>query len=752
MRYFGNFAQVLLAGRFFRSLGTLRLVANIDRKQFLSRSRLAQKRIAKRHICTIPFVRMSGVIDLTSDDKDKAQQSPVQLGSDGELDDNLKLAIAMSLQSQQSPTKPASAAAEATTDDSDGEVEKAIALSLQHEEGSTAAPTRSGQPQGKHEQTSTQVLSVSSTGGILGLDRKAMEAERLARLKRKRGPEPRSSSPPAKRISPPPLRRDRTATTTAAFPLSTKPHATSKSRSTNPFSFTTPRVLLTSHPSRHASHGLAAISLRDAISPPTPNLTLKSVLASSFIIDFDWLLPHFNTATTKFIFVLHAQNDQHRALLQRDFSGVPNVRLVMPECLGGGGNMHSKLLLLFFQGEKGGSGGEEVCRVVVPSANLIAADWGVGGVMENVLFVVDSPLKSTTEISDGETQFKREIKKQLREMGVADDVLRKLDKFDFGATKDVGFVHSMSGSRLLQSESGSLPKQKSFFASKSATTRKDALPNIPEEAQQHPSTPTQNDITRTGLLSLHDTIQSLNLSVSPTDPSYPPDLDFITSSLGNLATPFIRQLYQAACGHLDPTSIASSTARKRGKPAPNTDTTLDSLIKQNLRIYFPTSETVAKSKGGPNQAGTICFQKKWWETNESIRDVLCDCVGVRDDGILMHSKVCAHHFLHSFVALLVSLFSAVLHYTAPETPPAKNRRYIYPCLSADVLWRLNSKLGQAHGPHPGCFQGYDAGLMQACSRRGASLSACFPSAWRRCCEFKLRMEDVYEQHGVFLIR
>ncbi|KAK5954080.1 hypothetical protein OHC33_004651 [Knufia fluminis] len=582
---------------------------------------------------------MSGVIDLTSDDKDKAQQSPVQLGSDGELDDNLKLAIAMSLQSQQSPTKPASAAAEATTDDSDGEVEKAIALSLQHEEGSTAAPTRSGQPQGKHEQTSTQVLSVSSTGGILGLDRKAMEAERLARLKRKRGPEPRSSSPPAKRISPPPLRRDRTATTTAAFPLSTKPHATSKSRSTNPFSFTTPRVLLTSHPSRHASHGLAAISLRDAISPPTPNLTLKSVLASSFIIDFDWLLPHFNTATTKFIFVLHAQNDQHRALLQRDFSGVPNVRLVMPECLGGGGNMHSKLLLLFFQGEKGGSGGEEVCRVVVPSANLIAADWGVGGVMENVLFVVDSPLKSTTEISDGETQFKREIKKQLREMGVADDVLRKLDKFDFGATKDVGFVHSMSGSRLLQSESGSLPKQKSFFASKSATTRKDALPNIPEEAQQHPSTPTQNDITRTGLLSLHDTIQSLNLSVSPTDPSYPPDLDFITSSLGNLATPFIRQLYQAACGHLDPTSIASSTARKRGKPAPNTDTTLDSLIKQNLRIYFPTSETVAKSKGGPNQAGTICFQKKWWETNESIRDVLCDCVGVRDDGILMHSKI-----------------------------------------------------------------------------------------------------------------
>jgi len=574
---------------------------------------------------------MSGVIDLTGDEETQSPSSPIDLESD---DEDLKMAIAMSLQSQHNSPGLKSTTIDTRADRfNTSDVKQAIALPLQSRVVVADSSQKHDEPEQKAALPPAQALV-----GILGLNRKAMEAERLARLKRKRGMDGQSPSPPSRRISPPPLRR---AAAASASANSRQPFTTTGVPSDNPFSFPNPRVLLTSHPSRHSSSGLEAISFRDVVSPPSSNYSLKSVLASSFIVDFDWLLPHFNTATTKFIFVLHAQNDQHRRLLQQDFAGVPNVRLVMPEHLGGGGNMHSKIMLLFFKDDSSEIS-EEICRVVVPSANLTPADWGVGGVMENVAFVVDLPSQKATSIAQIETQFKKEVQKQIRAMDVPEDVLRKLENFNFSATRNVGFVHSMSGSRALQASSTSLPDKKNFFGTSMTSTKLShgaSDPQVLDQAQGSASI-VQDDPARTGLLSLQDTIHSLGLSSTPTDPSYPPRLDFITSSLGNLSTPFVRQLYQAACAQLDPTVTASATAPKRGKSGSNNDdANLDELIKKNLRIYFPSDETVKKSKGGPNAAGTICFQKKWWETNDLVRDVLCDCVGVRDDGILMHNKV-----------------------------------------------------------------------------------------------------------------
>lgn len=57
---------------------------------------------------------------------------------------------------------------------------------------------------------------------------------------------------------------------------------------------------------------------------------------------------------------------------------------------------------------------------------------------------------------------------------------------------------------------------------------------------------------------------------------------------------------------------------------------------------------MGKSYGGPNSAGTICFQSNWYEGPKFPRDVLRDCQSVRGR-TLMHNKVTP--FLCNFLSL-----------------------------------------------------------------------------------------------------
>lgn len=563
---------------------------------------------------------MSGVIDLTSDDgeDDGMQPHTDNITISDDEDEDLKSAIAMSLQDQ-------------TSDARTGEVIR-----------ESSVPN----------QSATESTTSSSTqGSLLGLDRKAMEAERLARLKRKREPEATIQStvrsPPqplsaSTRISPPPSRKQKLS---PAQSTSVPSHSSTTKPSTLP-SFRTPQVLLTSYPSRRDPTNpskYSSISFADITVPPSPNLHLKSTLLSSFIADFDYILPHFNTRTTNFLLVLHAQNAQHRALLESDFADLPNVKLLIPEVMGGAGNMHSKVMLLFYQSSQSGSAGgsstsEEICRIVIPSANLTRADWGVGKVMENVVILVDLPLKSAGD--NTVHRFEKKLRTQLGAMEVPESVLRKLDKFDFAATRNMEFVYSTSGSHLLDmgaTKGEMAPEASGFFR------RGKKVDQIGQETdgKSNISVPVDDghdDPARTGLLSLNDAVVSLGLDISSDNPSDLPQVDYITSSLGNLTTEFVRQLYLAICGQLDSAKIVAKPKRTAAKST-DSDAALDQIILQNLKIYFPSAETVQRSKGGPGAGGTICFQRKWWESNNLIRQCLHDCVGERGDGILMHSKV-----------------------------------------------------------------------------------------------------------------
>lgn len=554
---------------------------------------------------------MNDIVDLTSDDMEGTDTTPVNISDDE--DEDLKLAIAISLQDQASSSQA---------------FEPRDALSEKPDEAPKLAP----QPM----------------TNILGLDRRAMEAQRLDRLKRKReevdDTQTTYASPTANRISPPPLQRRKLNKPTASQTAQKSSMGTPKFLSSANFSFPKGSVLLTSTPTRWSTSGtLEAISFPDILKPPSEpsRHALKSVLLSSFNIDFDWALPHFNTTAVKFVLVLHARDALHRQNLQQDFAGIKNVRLLMPEVSGRFGTMHSKLILLFFGGQANET--KQMCRVIVPSANLVPFDWGVGGVMENVLYVVDLPVMKESPKGQGwETNFERELKKQLQAMSIPDDVLRKLDTFDFRATKDIGFVHTASGSRVIEAHGPStVEKQRDIntLLKKKPKVATKAL-QLASDVQLQTSSFVPNDPGRTGLLSLSDTIASLGLSITRSSPSYPPKLDYITSSLANLSTSFIHQLYQATCGSLDPSAVMPISRRTKGIETNDKDEHFENTIKQNLSIYFPSRDTVQNSKGGQSSAGVICFEKKWWEENSLIRGSLRDCVGARGDHILMHSKVC----------------------------------------------------------------------------------------------------------------
>ncbi|TPX59436.1 hypothetical protein PhCBS80983_g02443 [Powellomyces hirtus] len=91
-----------------------------------------------------------------------------------------------------------------------------------------------------------------------------------------------------------------------------------------------------------------------------------------------------------------------------------------------------------------------------------------------------------------------------------------------------------------------------------------------------------------------------------------------TSSLGALSPSWIKEFHRSACGK---------------RPA---STEADAI--PLTEILFPSSATVAKSKLGPNGAGTICFARKAWERPDFPQQVLRNSVSKRP-GTLSHSKI-----------------------------------------------------------------------------------------------------------------
>ena len=374
--------------------------------------------------------------------------------------------------------------------DDDPELKEAIALSLK-DQNNTGASNNPIDLDDDDEPSMTCETRVSNLeqprlalNTMLGLDRRAMEQERLAR-KRK-----------AASISPPPLRKtakisvstDATrsadqkavtlevpgdsARTTKQPPTDLK--CGNSGTSTVPLSATSSfsqGVVKKTWAFRHDRKG-DDIKIEEVLQRDDLNLAVLS----SFQWDIEWLFHKLDTRKTKIILVMQAKDEATKAQCRRETADMVNLGLCFPSMEGGVNCMHSKLMLLSHPG---------YLRVVVPTANLVPYDWGEDGIMENSVFWIDLPRLPDGGTASEMTFFGKELIYFLEAMGLEDKIIQSVYSFDFSATKDLAFVHTIGGMHT-----------------------DDAWP-------------------RTGYCGLGRAIRKLNLHTDQ-----PLDIDFVTSSIG----------------------------------------------------------------------------------------------------------------------------------------------------------------------------------------------------------------------------
>ena len=466
-----------------------------------------------------------------------------------------------------------------STSSDDDDIRRAIALSLETND----AP---------------KTLERVRPSGIPGLDRAAMERERLARFTKRKA----SVSPPAvrvKRVARANVGDDDNEEIAVLGSKEIVPPGSSAALTENPKA---------SAPPYHASfwHGkvlktwafgharLDDIKLEEVLQKND----LKLAVLSSFIWDTDWLFRKIDFSSTRVVCVMQAKDEMTKAQIRAESGSFKTLRLCFPSMEGQINCMHSKMMLLAHPG---------YLRIVIASGNLIPHDWGETGAMENVVFVIDLPRLPVPSDKSVMTKFGRELSRFCTALGLDASIVDSLTQFDFSATKDLAFVHTIGGA------------------------------HVEEDLRDS-----------TGFLGLGNALKDLNLA-SKQDRH----VDFVTSSLGNINESFLSTIYHAAQGYpslsstakatrsSNPSSIkmkSRSTLMVSKTQSPNPSTRSSHFDLSNFRIYFPTHTTVAASKAGTRGAGTICLSSKYYNAATFPRSCLRDCKSTRE-GLVMHSKI-----------------------------------------------------------------------------------------------------------------
>lgn len=282
-------------------------------------------------------------------------------------DEDLKLAMALSLQQCTSAAPTNNAVVDLTSDnegEDDDDLKRAIALSLQENGQSTNSaesttaitdPTHSDSTTKRTaeltQQTANVLTSSKPKSEGVAWDRKAMEQERLARLekrKRKRSLSPDQPSKQLPKVSTPVVEGGNSIDPKSQSNLVLQyPRGAIK------------RTFATKFPRTDD------ITIDELLQAPMINMAV----ISSFQFDADWLGRKLSHTKVKQVWVMNARDADTQARWRRDLEecGIPNLRIHFPPMNPVVGNAHSKYMLL---------AGEEKLRVVVSTANMEPEYWG----------------------------------------------------------------------------------------------------------------------------------------------------------------------------------------------------------------------------------------------------------------------------------------------------------------------------------------------------------------------------------------
>ncbi|KAI1144654.1 phospholipase D/nuclease [Hypoxylon sp. FL0543] len=167
---------------------------------------------------------------------------------------------------------------------------------------------------------------------------------------------------------------------------------------------------------------------------------LELAVISSFQWDDLWMLSKIDFSRTKVVCIAFALDKAQQEEIKANAPQGAKVRFCFPP-MGPTGNMHSKLQLLKFPG---------YLRVVVPTGNFVPYDWGENGVIENMVFLIDLPRFDDARLqpSDNLGPFGDELSYFLRAQGLDETLVSSLKNYDFSEANRYRFIHSIGTSHV----------------------------------------------------------------------------------------------------------------------------------------------------------------------------------------------------------------------------------------------------------------------------------------------------------------
>lgn len=198
-----------------------------------------------------------------------------------------------------------------------------------------------------------------------------------------------------------------------------------------------------------------------------------------------------------------------------------------------------------------------------------------------MVFLIDLPLiqdPAKHAINDTLTPFGEELCFFLQAQGVEDKMISSLRKYDFSETSRYGFVHTIAGSH-----SGSDLWQRTGCVCRPPTGLVDRS-----------SVDLLTILFLSRYCGLGRTVTALGL-----DSEDDIELDYVCSSIGAVKLDLLTALYYAAQGDSGTKEFEARVTRpKRGKDT--TTSAVDQVDLARVRVYFPSRDTVLRSRGGRN--------------------------------------------------------------------------------------------------------------------------------------------------------
>ncbi|KAI5120005.1 hypothetical protein M0805_008466 [Coniferiporia weirii] len=495
-------------------------------------------------------------------------------------DEDLRRAIALSLEEAKNPPPRRQETPGSEDDDAEAQFQRDL----------QAAIAESKAIEARERGTNGAVVTPGASSAPSFLSERAqMEKARLERQKRMRGGDTEESGVST---GPPPAKRQRNSTPSTSSLLQTaKASAAALER-------THARV------SDPGSSGSATIALywegelrqianrlvnKEKDTRPTFRLSeiigaksdISFAILSSYSNMVPWLYEFFDQRTP--IVIINQPGDGNAGLTEL----APNMLMTKPFLRGGRGCMHIKLMLIFYKDGR--------LRVAVPTANFVDYDWRD---IENTVWLQDVKLRETPIRHDPKaTDFPGTLQRVLHALNVP-AALTKLTDGDFPNLP----IEAISELRMRWDWSKVQVKLVASLAGKHEGW---------------------DQVERTGHPALMKAIQDLG---ARTPKNKELVLECQGSSIGTYSTQWMNEFYCSARGESAKTWLDKPKNQRAKLPWPS------------VKILFPSVQTVKDSVLGIPGGGTMFCRKTQWEAKNFPRELFYDSNSKRG-GVLMHSKM-----------------------------------------------------------------------------------------------------------------